>query len=77
MGQTEWRGLLARRQLLTAVPPLRGKTLPHEYLVCSQMLGADPPRAAAARCDLSVGCSFGAYPENWRRQPNQASEDLE
>ncbi|VXA81199.1 hypothetical protein AERO9A_530010 [Aeromonas salmonicida] len=29
---------------------------------------------AGARCDLSVGCSLGAFPENWRRQPNQSSE---
>ncbi|MGN5170941.1 hypothetical protein [Aeromonas sp. 102P] len=25
-------------------------------------------------CDLSVGCSLGAFPENWRHQPNQSSE---
>ena len=29
---------------------------------------------ASARCDLSVGCSFGTYPSDWRRQPNQSSE---
>jgi len=25
-----------------------------------------------ASCDLSVGCSLGAFPGNWRCEPNQA-----
>ena len=32
------------------------------------------PYLSGARCDLSVGCSLGAFPENWRRQPNQSPE---
>lgn len=30
--------------------------------------------ALTTSCDFSVGCSLGAYPENWRHQPNQTSE---
>ncbi len=49
-----------------------GKTVLKRQLKRDQMLSFFtnlPPS-----CDLSVGCSLGAFPENWRRQPNQSSE---
>ncbi|HDZ8839976.1 TPA: IS3 family transposase [Aeromonas veronii] len=39
----------------------------------SRKLGAI--QYAPARCALSVGCSLGAFPENWRLQPNQSSDE--